>query len=259
METYNFSIARFIPDLIRDEPINIGAIINDNKLDTSFGKFVDIKTIKNKTDTPFNTNMLEHILKKLEGKQETLKDLDGLASAFSGRLSFTSPRAVKNENIGSAMDRIFGKYVSIIKLKQTRIDKQNILLEDIKTRLYRSIKPKFIAQNHKIGIEPYIFTADFGILSNSCRSFVHILRHSTIETLLKDCLFKASCLKKLDGVNKPWNAEIIKDIPDSANEKTLSAWEEGTDILENAGGHVSNTSHAPKQIDKIIAMHASQQ
>ena len=156
------------------------------------------------------------------------------------------------------MDRIFGKYVSIIKLKQTRIDKQNILLEDIKIRLYRSIKPKFIAPNHKIGIDPYIFTVDFGIFSNSCRIFVHVLHHSNIETLLKNCLFKASCLKKLDGSNNPWNAEIIKDIPDSANEKTSSAWEEGTGILKDTRSNVSNTSNAPKQIDKIIAMHTSQ-
>ena len=190
LETYNFSIARFIPDLIRDEPINIGAIINDNNLNTSFGKFVDIQTIKNKTDATFNTNMLEHILKKLEGKQETLKDLEGLASAFSGRLSFTSPRAVKNENIGSAMDRIFGKYVSIIKLKQTHTARQNILLENIKTRLYESIKPKFINLNHKIEIAPYIFTVNFGILSNSHKSFVHVL---PVTFLYFICLSDQTC------------------------------------------------------------------
>ena len=258
METYNFSIARFTPDSIRDEPINIGAVINDNNLNTSFGKFVNIQTIKNKTGVPFNTNMLEHILQKLEGKQEPLKDVESLASEFSGRLSFTSPRAIKNENISSAMDSIFARYVSIIKPKQTRRDKQSILRKSIKTRLYRSIKSEFITPNHKIGVDPYISTVDFRILSNSCKSLVHVLHHLNVEKLLQDCLFKARCLKKLDILNNDWRAEIITDIPDNANEKTLRAWGEGTEILEDAGCNVSNESRSPEQIDKIVSLHISQ-
>ncbi len=39
--TYSFVVARFIPDPVRNEPVNIGIIVNDSKTHQSFGRFVE--------------------------------------------------------------------------------------------------------------------------------------------------------------------------------------------------------------------------
>ncbi len=257
LETYNFSIARFIPDLIRDEPINIGTIINDSKSNTSFGKFVDIHTIKSKTDAPFNTNMLKHVLEKLDGRKEKLIDLKSISSTFSGRLSFTSPRAVKNKNIDDAMNRVFDQYVSIIKHGPIR---DNVLLQNIKDRISESIRPEFIHEHYTIGNRPYSFKVDVGILSNSVKSFIHILHYVNPEALLKDCLFQANCLQKLrtsNYENEKMNSCIIHDIPENASEPMARACNDGIGQLKEAGCKIYGSDNKNKCVDALISVHAS--
>ena len=115
MNTYNFVVARFVPDLIRNEPINVGIIVNDSKTHKSFGRFVEnFRPLINRYKD-CNIAALKTIIETFRGEHESDSkvSLEKFSKNNQYQLRFTEPRAIRSEDHLQAIESLYKRYISI--------------------------------------------------------------------------------------------------------------------------------------------------
>ena len=114
MGTFNFVIAKFVPDPVRNEPINVGVIVNDSSSGRSCGRFIENFRILAGRYPDSNVAALKTILASYRGRYPT-KDgyLTKLSKESAFQLRFTGPNAIRSDALQTAADTLFEKYISI--------------------------------------------------------------------------------------------------------------------------------------------------
>ena len=115
MNTYNFVVARFIPDLIRNEPVNVGIIVNDSKTHKSFGRFVENFRPLISRYKDCNIAALKTIIETFRGEYEleSNESLEKLSKNSQYQLRFTEPRAIRSGDHLQAIESLYKRYISI--------------------------------------------------------------------------------------------------------------------------------------------------
>ena len=115
MNTYNFVVARFVPDLIRNEPVNVGIIVNDSKTYRSFGRFVENFRPLISRYKDCNIAALKTIIETVRGEYEleSNESLEILSKNSQYQLRFTEPRAIRSEDHLQAIESLYKRYISI--------------------------------------------------------------------------------------------------------------------------------------------------
>lgn len=117
MNTYEYIVARYLPNPIKDEPKNIGVIVVDKNSMEAFGKFVKgdyLKKLK-KENPEANINALDVILKGYRGKQKINSEdyLDRLANQCIHTLHFKNVCVKESVAPEKAVKDLFNEYISI--------------------------------------------------------------------------------------------------------------------------------------------------
>jgi len=116
MNTYEYVVARFTPNPVKDEPRNIGIIVVDSNSMKSFGKFVgdDYLTKLKKENPDTNVNALKKILEGYRGEQEIRSEnyLDRLANQCVHSLHFKNVCVKAAVTPEKAVEGLFKEYIS---------------------------------------------------------------------------------------------------------------------------------------------------
>lgn len=115
MTTFEYAVAKFIPDFVRDEPVNIGVIVHEKGTLESHGKFLkDFSEIK-KRNPKVNVNALQKILEGYDGKQKIDSEdyLFRLSRDCQFSLRFTAVCGKKDESPEVAVEKLFDEYISL--------------------------------------------------------------------------------------------------------------------------------------------------
>ena len=255
MNTYNFTIARFVPNTIRNEPVNIGVVITDNKSNESFGKFVELDTVKHEVGS-FNTKMIDHIISKLDGKKTVKIELEEL-SGISNKLQFTSRRATKDQNIHDAANNIFNQYISIAKQRETQTPRSNIkMLDTIKEKLNSTFNPELIRTKYTIGRKMWKFSVDFGIVTSDRENLIHGFNYKEKKTILKESWYRARALEEAQHENKNISASMIVETP-KKDDEMLKCFNFAKEKLKEASWEIVELENINKHIEKIKKLYMS--
>lgn len=113
MGAYSYSVSRFVPDQIRNEPVNIGAVVADPDTGRTAHKFLDDLRRLEPRCPGADLRSLEGIVKSIRFSDMPggAKDLEQLAKDHAYSLRFTPPRAVIAPTIEGALRRVFSSYV----------------------------------------------------------------------------------------------------------------------------------------------------
>lgn len=113
MGTYSYSVARFVPDPIRNEPVNIGAIVVDQETGRTAHRF--LRSMRGLAQRCPGADLAS--LEKMVGSIQVedmpggAGDLEDLARGHTNLLQFTPPRAVVASTLEESLQRAFETYI----------------------------------------------------------------------------------------------------------------------------------------------------
>lgn len=115
MQTYEYVVAKFTPDFVKDEPVNIGVIVHEKDSLESFGKFIKNYSEIKKRNPNINIAALDKILEGYRGKHEIdSKDyLYRLTRDCTHSLHFRSVCGKKSFSPENAVEELFNEYISV--------------------------------------------------------------------------------------------------------------------------------------------------
>lgn len=112
-----YVVARFVPDEVRDEPINIGVILQSSSDKTSAFRFLSHFDRISMFLSGEKVSMLEAVVrglkKELQGKALKKSFLESLSENYRHSLQFTEVRGVLSSDPKLEVDRLFNTFVSV--------------------------------------------------------------------------------------------------------------------------------------------------
>ena len=113
MGTYSYTVSRFVPDQIRNEPVNIGIIVVDSGTGKTAHRFMgNLRSLVPRCPGE-DLRDLEDIVGSIQvgDMPDGVDALARLADRHVYTLQFTSPRAVTAPTLEDALRMVFGIYV----------------------------------------------------------------------------------------------------------------------------------------------------
>ncbi|MDI1495408.1 MAG: hypothetical protein K8823_716 [Cenarchaeum symbiont of Oopsacas minuta] len=120
MSYYQYSVARYVEDIARDEPINIGVMINKPNTNEYVGKFIPNIDMIQKIHRNANLTPLKIILEPFKGEHKSNTTLSDISEKFGNKLQFTKPRPIYATNLDSALNEIYEDFISIVENRPIR-------------------------------------------------------------------------------------------------------------------------------------------
>lgn len=122
-----YTVVRFIPDLVKDEPINIGLVLQSTAEKYFKSKFSNKKIDKiQKINEDIKINLVKEIIKELENnfnndnwmlrnrdcnEFQDYSVLQKLNYFYANQIQFTEPRGLITENIDMEFDKLFSELI----------------------------------------------------------------------------------------------------------------------------------------------------
>ena len=115
MPTYEYAVAKFIPDFVKDEPINIGVIVHEKDADVSHGKFIENFDYVKTRNPSANIKALQNIVQHYIGKQKiTSPDyMSRLSNDCRYSIQFRVTCSKKADTIDQAVNELFEEYITV--------------------------------------------------------------------------------------------------------------------------------------------------
>lgn len=121
MQAFQYSIVRYVANVVRDEPVNIGVIVRDQTLRDAMAKFLAAAAVSRKAGPKAVALALalEQNLRASDfepiGSAAILRAPEffgDVRSEFHGNLRLSAPRGVMAEDIEQATERVFASHVA---------------------------------------------------------------------------------------------------------------------------------------------------
>ncbi|MGC1928096.1 MAG: DUF3037 domain-containing protein [Candidatus Nitrosopolaris sp.] len=113
-----FVIIKYVDDLVREEPVNVGVILQTEIThDTLFRSVATYPNWLSRNSRVENTTMMLEMLKRMEEEINSEKNsseiIHKISSKYSTRFRFSEPRGAIPSNLDEEVQTIFEKYVSL--------------------------------------------------------------------------------------------------------------------------------------------------
>lgn len=115
MTVYDYVIARFIPDFVKDEPVNVGVLVHEKETSEIIGKFIQNYSELKLRNPDVNVNALDKILEGYRGKHKIDSEdyLFRLVKDCKHSLHFKNVCAKNALTPELASEQLFKEYISI--------------------------------------------------------------------------------------------------------------------------------------------------
>lgn len=162
-----YTIVKFVPDLLKNEPINIGLIVHCPKIQYIRTEFADkkaniISKYNNDIDPFVVKCVMDDLTQNFDNENYILRNhkmgsfsdnqlLNKIFSAHSNQLQFTEPRGIITQDLDKEFDRLFVELVfkeSIIKREQ--VIEERKMRSDVRAMFnkFDLIKKNIVKENH---------------------------------------------------------------------------------------------------------------
>lgn len=238
-----YIVARYVEDDVRDEPINLGVILQSQRdYEVTFKFITDYSYKALATSVNVNRSLLTQILKNIENEisksesQESI--LNELISKHSGKIRFTEPRGTLAEDLEEEMYSLFDRYVSIKHYRE--LSKLPISHYNIRKSVSGFLRKigKRVVTGHKI--QGATTVNRFDLLLEDTRMIFQAISFQELRAVDRAKLFDWSvndCIAKYHNMHKDDFGTIISE-PKPTNErydKLKQHFDEGIKILSESG------------------------
>jgi hypothetical protein len=235
-----YIVARYIEDDIRNEPINLGIIVQSQEdYEVSFKFITDYRFKSIASSVTVKKSLITDILKNIEneitGSQEQRAILDDLISRHAGKIRFSEPRGTLAEDLEDELYSLFNRYVSIphyTELRKLPISHHNIkkTVSSFLRSMGRKVRTGYRLQGETTVNRFDIMLRDTRMIFQaiSFQELRAVERAKLFDWSVKDCLAKYPRMENQFGT-------IISE-PHQNNEryaKLRQHYDEGIKILEN--------------------------
>lgn len=182
MGAYSYTVSRFVPDPIRNEPVNIGVVVVDPDTGEAAHKFTSsldsLKTRCPGADIDTLSGVVRSI--KVGNMPGGTDDLAGLAKRHRNLLQFTPPRAVEAPTLDGALQRAFDMYVhqaaTATSPRASRQDPKALILDtvDREVRL-AGIGKEAVERRPVFAGQRGMFRPDRGFVTESASVALHVI------------------------------------------------------------------------------------
>lgn len=247
---------KYVDDEVRDEPINIGIILQSKKnykIATKF--FNDYHKLRYHVS---NSALVKIILESVSdeiAKNDEKDILTSISSKFSGKLRFSDYRGTLAKNLESELDSLFTRYVSIGEMNEP---KKIITVTQIKKRIWDLVHNRGTVQRNQIITgEKSKFRYDFVI--GDRRKILHSISFDAYDSLKKTKLFDWNVMDVMhsNGLKEDRFGVIISE-PSEINPKyhhVREQYNESMKILESKDYDLisyDETNEWKKQIQALV-------
>lgn len=138
-----YLVAKYVGDDIRDEPINVGIILQSrNTYEIKLRFITHFAKIRTATEEPqFLRQVLENIQNELARSRDK-NALENIVSKYHGKIRFTDPRATVTEALDDETNSLYNRFISIE--TQPMITTRPLSIMTVKSNI-----SKFFSRVHK--------------------------------------------------------------------------------------------------------------
>jgi len=183
-----YSVARYVADEVRDEPINLGIVLQSNKISDKNCRFITrFSKIRTATEEPtFLKKVIEKIRNDVASSEKA--DLNEVVSKYHGKIIFTKPRTTLAEDLDKQADWLFERFVSIE--KQSLEDTHPITIRHVKKNIWNYLQhfDKPVQRNYLITGKNSKFIYHFFIDESKQRIF-HSISFDAVNAIKNTKLF----------------------------------------------------------------------
>jgi hypothetical protein len=235
-----FFLARYVPDLVRDEVLNIGVFVHSPGQKYFGCLFTDdfrrVKSFHPHADLELLRELQQHFEEEIELHSENWEEFIRSLQEYSNLIQFTEPRACHLRDPATEIQELFARYVGgrisgPLPLNTRLRIKQKLTAAFVRAGVWERLDKRIRASAWTHPGDT--FTFDYGYRSsqagrqpNGHIKFVHALSQKSDARLAKELAYT------LDRVRRKEPAElaaVVEDVPESDLEAahTRSILEEG--------------------------------
>jgi len=239
-----FFLVRYVPDLVRDEVLNIGVFVHSPEQKYFDCLFTDdfrrIKRFHPQADVELLRELQQHFEEEIERCSDDWGEYIRSLQEYSNLIQFTEPRACHLRDPASEIQNLFARYVggrvSGPPPQNTRLRiKQKLTVAFVRVGVWERLDKRIPASAWTHPGDTFTFDYGYrplqtGVRPNGHINFVHALSQKRDAKLAKELVYT------LDHVRRKEPAElsaVVEDVPESDLE---AAHTRG--ILEEAGIYI---------------------
>lgn len=228
----SYVIVKYIPDLIKDEPVNIGMIMHCSEEKNLISSFSDEKVnFINKYNSSINRKIVEALIEDLQLKFDTqnwlIRDypisdfsnanlLEKLSVSHANQLRFTPPRGLITDDIKGEFDRLFEQYVYLNNKTQRKYISRQQMRGDLRREFTQRnlIEKKVVDVNFPIiGKFNEEIILDFKYLNGKVNLLQNISLPVDDSKVIKEAKAWYTNFSEIKSVDKDYQVTVIYNSP----------------------------------------------
>lgn len=178
MGTYSYTVSRFVPDPIRNEPVNIGVIVVDAETGETARRFMrSLRGLRTRCPGA-DLKSLEEMVGSFQVADMPggADDLERLARRHTNLLQFTPPRAVAAPTLEDSLQRAFEAYIGEDEAQGREARPRTRLLEEIDAALSGcNVAAEAVKKRPRFAGRRGRFTPDRGIFGGGWTLALHAI------------------------------------------------------------------------------------
>ncbi|MCH7648862.1 MAG: DUF3037 domain-containing protein [Thaumarchaeota archaeon] len=230
-----YSIVKYVADEVRDEPINIGVVLQakDNQFNNCqfITRFNKIRTAEEQP------SFLKHVIEKIKHENSKELGINELANKYNGKIRLSLPRVTITNNLEKEVELLFNRFVSIEQesIKVVR----PMTLRTVKHSVWNYFKKfeKPVKRNILIKGKNSKFVYDFVLDDDDDKHIIHSISYNALNALKATKLFDWSVRDVIEGngYNKDNFGAVILEPQENhpKYEFVKEQFKEGKKILES--------------------------
>ena len=179
MTTYSYVVAKYIPDIVKNEPINVGVLVQSEK--NTEGKFIENFRPLAARYRDVNIKALKGILDSSRGIHEIKSEdhLKKLEADYQFHLVFSEPNGIVAGTPKAALIKLYDKFISVEPKRVSRkiisrIQLQSMMNSEIKQKLDK----KWVIRKHPVKGPKDHFEFDYAFRNGKVSDLLHTISFS---------------------------------------------------------------------------------
>ena len=178
MEGCYFVVAKYLPDIFRNEPVNVGVLVCSSKTKEVHGKFIENFQSFSAKHRDINSTFLKDMIEGFRGKSKIDSDdyLMQLHESYNHNLRFSKPGVIDTDAPENALEKLFSQLVTETKKKArktlTRQQLRGMVTKEIKVQKFDKA---WIIPKQKIHGKIHDFVFDYGFKNGKVSDLLHTI------------------------------------------------------------------------------------
>ena len=236
MKCFQYSVMKYVNDIVKDEVVNIGVIVTELDSKTYVAKMIDNFEIVKMVHRDSNIMHVCDLIEGWRGEHELELSLEELSQRFRHQLQFTYPRGGLGDNIYEEVDDLYDLFISIDKIVPDKYVEAESIRKHVRSAIQANIdslgiSPAHVRKNYVVTGNARKIMTDFAFENGSLKDLISIIPVTSSDpdmareksallavdyACVKDSLDGAVLHAFIHGDNGSYASDLIREDLESA-------------------------------------------